>query len=1009
MNTDEYERTGRALHADFAETVASILESAISKAGGFRLQQVKSRAKDCGSLRKKLIGRGLQDSQTIEAEIKDLAGCRAIFYTNGDVTRFVRSGLVQENFEVLEVKLHQPAPTVDDAKDLYVSNHFVVRLKPDRLSLTEYSHLAALRCEIQVQTILNHTWAEMAHDIIYKEPEIGSAFGRAAFQLIKDRMKRIAEVYLVPAGHEVQKVATDFQRLVEGKELFDGRALDEVVSAANNNARADALSTFAENVLPLYDDINSVYPEVVWKLVEATRLAKDTASIPIETPFGTLNAKTFDDIVAAVAEVFRQYRYVDIKLTMEALLSLWLLEPSEKGRKALLKLAKALADHQIEVWKKVGPRVQEILVERIAKFGDDELEAYRTLVVAMLESLLGTEVRGTTSSSSAVTLHRGAVVASSRLAELRAVAIAQLKRLFELATTDKDRAFVLQALYKATQHPINVSGSDALALQIMEDCARVIDYWIEIAPRLSLELTQRTEVRVHWLHRAYSALPPLLQGKPEFEAMQAHLIDSAIRFRDAVNANEDYVIYKTLVGFDSVFAPHWEHPPHDYERDKKYRKSLEDQLLERVDEGGAELWFDRLNRYAMTDDTDRATFMTFGSFIHQIAATRPHVAMRFIARLQPPLESFLPAFLKGLGESTARKQAEALMNHWIDTNRYLVEISLYFRSMVPPDHDLFRKLLVRAKEVGDLRSVCNMIIAASDQFEREPGTLIDEILLPAISYLAERGNFDWLHNSMVSWYESKVAMAMELPQAERMLQALARLPEIESSAEQVLGAVAERWPAAVLQYFAERLALERTDAKPTGFNAIPYSIHQLSRPLSAQPDLLLAVARGWYEQYPEHFQFEGGRLIAAVFNGLPPELSERLDRIADEGTTEALEFVLAVLDCMEGVPQIFELVRKVVSMLPADSPLLSDAHSVLMKTSVVRGEFGFAEAYEQKRLAVAPWREDTSEPVRSFATEFVRRMDGEIAAEHRSAEASIAMRKLSYGESIRPMDGATGS
>lgn len=1009
MNIDEYERTGCALHGAFAATVASILESAVSKAGSFRLQQVKSRAKDSRSLRNKLAGRGLENSQSIEAEIKDLAGCRAIFYTNGDVAKFVRSGLVHENFEVLEVKLHQPAQAVDEAKQLYVSNHFVVQLKPDRLSLAEYSHLGGLRCEIQVQTILNHAWAEMAHDIIYKEPEIGSAFGGAAFQLIKDRMKRIAQVYLLPAGHEVQKVATDFQRLIDGKALFDGNALDAIVSAANNNARADTLSTFAESVLPLYDDIHSVYPDVASKLVEAVRRAKETAPIQIETPFGTLDAKTFDDIVAAVAEVLRQYRYVEVDLTMEALFKLWLLDPLDDGRKALLELAKALANHQIEVWKQAGPRVQEMLVERIAKFGDDELEAYRPLIIAMLEGALGTEVRGTTSSSSAVTIHRGAVVASSRLAQMRAQSIALVKRLFERAATDEDRGIALLTLHKATQRPISVAGSDALVLQIMEDCLRVIDYWIDIAPRLSLELTQHTEVRVHWLHRAYSALPPSLQGKPEFEAVQARLLDSAIRFRDTVSANEDYVIYNTLVGYNSVFAPDWEHPPHDYEREKKYRKSLEDRLLEQVAEASAEVWFDRLSRYAMTDGTDLATFVTFGSFIQQIAATRPHVAMRFIARIHPPLESFLPAFLKGLGESSEHDQAEAQMDLWIGANRYLVEISWYFRSMSPPNPELFRKLLARAMEVGDLRSVCNMILAASDQFERNPGTLIDDILLPAIGYLTDQGNFDWLHDSWARWYESKIAKAMEQPQAERILHALARQPAIDSSAEQLLGSLAQRWPAAVLKYFAERLALERSEEKPTGFDAIPYSIHELVRPLSAQPDILLAAARGWYGQYPEHFQFEGGRLVAAVFNGLPPELAERLDRIADEETAEALEFVLAVLDCLEGVPQIFDLVRKVVSMLPENSPLLLDARSVLMNTGMVRGEFGFVDAYEQKRLAIAPWTEDTSKAVRSFTADFISRMDGEIAAETRSAEASIAMRRLSYGESIGPTDDAKAS
>lgn len=87
MNFEEYEREARSHYAAYGETVAAILRAAIAEAGGFRLQQVRSRAKDPASLRKKLEKRGaergvdLVAAHGLEDEIKDLAGCRIVFYT----------------------------------------------------------------------------------------------------------------------------------------------------------------------------------------------------------------------------------------------------------------------------------------------------------------------------------------------------------------------------------------------------------------------------------------------------------------------------------------------------------------------------------------------------------------------------------------------------------------------------------------------------------------------------------------------------------------------------------------------------------------------------------------------------------------------------------------------------------------------------------------------------------------------------------------------------------------
>src|SRR5450830_1630961 len=298
MNFDEFEREGKFAYDAFANAVAEILEAAIDAEGGYRLQQIQRRAKSTVSLRKKLEMREIATTEQLETDIKDLAGCRVVFYTNSDVTRLIQSGVIHENFEIIEVKLHHPRRDGSEASEFYISNHYLVTLRQERIALPEYAKFAGLRCEIQIQTILNHAWAEMAHDTIYKVPVLDN-FGSRAFQGIQSRLQKVAQKYLLPAGYEFQKIASDFKRLVDGKALFDGDALEAIVDAVDNNVRADALDAFAEHVLPFYDDLPGIYPHITERLIAAATRARASEPVEIETPYGVLPAKTFGNILKA--------------------------------------------------------------------------------------------------------------------------------------------------------------------------------------------------------------------------------------------------------------------------------------------------------------------------------------------------------------------------------------------------------------------------------------------------------------------------------------------------------------------------------------------------------------------------------------------------------------------------------------------------------------------------------------------------------------------------------------
>ncbi len=137
LKFQDYKDSGRLAYAEFSETIAAILTAAIRAQPQLRLQHVQHRSKDPERLRAKLEKLGGLASDSIETVVKDLAGCRLVFYTNSDVSRFLSSGLVRDNFEIdwSRTKIHHPRPDASEASKLFISNNYVVKLKDTRVSL----------------------------------------------------------------------------------------------------------------------------------------------------------------------------------------------------------------------------------------------------------------------------------------------------------------------------------------------------------------------------------------------------------------------------------------------------------------------------------------------------------------------------------------------------------------------------------------------------------------------------------------------------------------------------------------------------------------------------------------------------------------------------------------------------------------------------------------------------------------------------------------------------------
>ena len=992
MTFDDYQQGGRARHLALAEAIQNILCQALDQ-HGLVAHAITGRAKELASLRKKLGDRGIPLDQPMD-EIKDLAGCRVVFLTNSQVEHFNGTRTLRENFEVLAVNDHHPVPGTDTETKLFDSTNYLVRLKPERLALAEYRQFEGLRAEIQIQTLLNHAWAEMGHDTIYKEPEL-THLGAAGMKAIGERMNKVMQEHLIPAGHDFDKIAQDFRELLKA----DGAAeptLEAIERADNNNHLEDALETYTDLVLPHFDEPAEEFSKRIDVLVDAAERSRDYATIAIATQFEDHPGKASVDVARRVAQLIESYRYFEPDRTFRALIRLYLGARENDERKLWVEAGEKLAEHNLDVWKQYGPAVQHVILDELERLDGADIEGARPLLVAMLAHLLSAELGGTTWRSDSLTIHQGAVPASEELRRLRGQAIGWLERWLDEAGSDGERLTILRALGKADAMPMR-GGDDGLMLMLIEDGARVARLILARAPRWGLELRRGREVDALHTHHRFHVLRPDLAEKPEFVAARTDLIDALLGLRDQLAADADFMRYKTLIGYDGVWPDAWDGDHFDHEALDAWRQEQYPSIIAAVTAETVPEWRARIDTYVEAVGHNGGNFKPMEDFLGLLAEQKPDVALLLLEAMSDQRAAFLAAMLTGLDRVGRVGEVVALVDGWLATGRSLRAIGGYLQLKADTDVERLRAYVAKAIERDEQVSVIDAAVIAAAWYQRTADpVLIAEVLMSAVRFASDHRFPDWIRDFSAPG-KALIIQGLNEPQASDLLQSFIGIPKVDHRAIRLLVAVGRRHPQLVIDFFGGRLRRGRGEAGER-FEAVPYCLPSLAEVLSPHADLLLPAVRQWYEEAPRFHEYRGGRLLKHAFPEFKGAVAARLTDLAREGDEGDLKFILETLSAYEGTEQLYPILMEIVDRVEPGDRLLNKVSNVLSETGVVSGEFGFVEVHARRKELIEPYRDDSRPRVQAYARDRTRELSQQMAGEQRRAARDVAQRRRDWNE-----------
>jgi putative GTP pyrophosphokinase len=202
-----------------------------------KVHSVNGRAKGVENLKEKLWRKG--NSYNKLSDITDLSGIRIICYFSSQVDDVAK--VIEQNFTIIPESSIDKRKLLDPDRFGYLSLHYVVKLSDNRKDLLEYRKYQNIFCEVQIRSILQHSWAEIEHDLGYKSSfEIPRDIKRRFYRL--SGLLELADDEFTSLKAEIEEYEKSLknQPIVQNTEIYiDLISLNEYVSTSKNIKELD--------------------------------------------------------------------------------------------------------------------------------------------------------------------------------------------------------------------------------------------------------------------------------------------------------------------------------------------------------------------------------------------------------------------------------------------------------------------------------------------------------------------------------------------------------------------------------------------------------------------------------------------------------------------------------------------------------------------------------------------------------------------------------------------------
>lgn len=988
MRFDQYDDEVRCRYEALAEEIKSNLHATIAMKGRYRLQRIQSRAKTRESVECKLIKQGNLDTSDIRAVCKDLAGCRVIFYNNFDVERFGYDLIIPDLYvvDIDRTKFHEHEFDETDAVKMFESYNFVVSLKPDHPRSDEFANEV---CEIQVQTVLNHMWSEMAHDIIYKPPNRGT--NSETNSNLKADLQRFAHLkneLIAPAGRIVQGLVNDHESDKKGRERFDREVLRQLKFAETNNQRFKILNKLNEETIPKFEkpEFHEIEPEISTirhQLEETWRKADEKSESDRQ------NNRTGDreshEVTQLIVDTFEKFWKYGPDTTYSIAVRLFVSTKCQVSRQQLIRLAEYISKNSKDEWEKHGPLVQLIIARKLQN--EPRLIEAGEIVCTFATEILNPEVTGDEFHDDSVIMYRGSVVYSEELWAARKVAIDCLFKVVEKSDDSWLIRTALDCVLGVANLPLPGTFPDKLAKFVIKQSIDVFDQLKYKLPTDDFDYIQKFEVKLYgiWLpierlHRERGENKELASLIEKFSATVKGIVCE-------LNSDPEFVIFKVLVVSTPYFKPHWEidialldDQPGVVVSEiiHEYRSQEIKRLCKEIDKENYPIWKERLVKLFADSSLGPSYTGSIETFLRLVAENHANFVFELLVAREELPDWSVHLLAVVLLKTSLKNQTLSLLFQWLRDNKYVIEITDVFFDMKELSTDDFLVWVETQTEMCDIDALSSLARISSENYASNPEFWREKVFVPVVWELIRLGCNKWIDSTWFVSRDPSIYSALSQGQKDRLIDVFVAMTTNDDHVESIMVSLSPGSPVLILQWIERRLERSET-CSDDGYKAFPASFTYYHKVLQKHPNEVVSAVRRWSARFDLSKHWTITEFLKSVFWECYDVLEAVLLDQIEDGVTETLLFLSTSLQGFDGDAKLLRVLREIIASPRCNEEIRTNVLRVLSEDDGMCGKYGEAETFERKVEEISPWLEDSNTQVAEFAKkateEFKRKVE----------------------------------
>jgi hypothetical protein len=788
--------------------------------------------------------------------------------------------------------------------------------------------------------------------------------------------------HIKEAQHTFDFISYQAEKIKQGKQVFDIRFLSNIIHSESNNELHENL-TLLQKYIEEFGDKTPKELNIIEIVKSALKKSKSLKIKPIRTSFGNLKGYSYKDVTDVCLDILNDLRYFYPEKVLNLLIMLSLDKEPEVKKKSLEILSR-LSQYNLHALKKIGYYPQLLILEKIEKWGTEQLIERIESIAEISDKLLSPSFEGHSMEDyKTFSLQFGALKVTNNLKEIRKRTIILLKKLYLLVNDLKQKQKIIIKLQEVTRMPDRGGYDKDMENMVLDDTNALIDYYISIIPNADNEIVKDIEEYTYWLSRRFDVKKLTRIKELQF----------------LVASNKEYEIFRTLVGYDYYIADQEEDPEKiDWKEVEARRKAKIQEFINDISEENYGEWkrkiLSLIKNYSFPKD--QGNFLHFNFLLNELGKQKPEIAYKFLIEIDKKIEPFLTHLIAGIWESPLKQSVKDLIFKWVNEGKHLSQCALVFDYVGAMNKSLINEIFKKAKEIEnkDVQNDTfnNIIRSIVKNFPTHKNT--KKLFINSIKELTKNKNWYWIYNE----WRSRGLILKALTQADvnTIFENLLFLSDIKYPAEKVLTPIAEKYPQKIISFFYKRFLIQKKKKQEDHYDAIPYRLHQLNKPLSENAEIVVPEILKWFKKKDLLLHWEGSHLIEAIFPVFNKRLEEELIKLIKSKNGKNIRIVFSILRAYKGEESLHNICKELIKEYPTNDDYHKKIFIVLSQMGVVSGEYGFVEGFKKKKEEIKSWKKDKNKAIQLFVKEYEDFLDKRILYEQKQADEIIELRKRQF-------------